>query len=235
MVAHISDPAGLAARVRIRVKHVDTGRYVENVLPIAPEITVSLPRTEDSSRTIEYSLALLDEHGNRLFERGTDDAPILIAEVAAPAVPPPQMTVPPEPTLPTPPPASAAAPAQEGRRGYPLLASVSLAIAAGALGGGAVAHFRREHFADIWNRATCSGDGITRGERCQDERSRIDALEIATGSLYAVGGAALTFGLATLLWPRREAEGPPTTPVRALSFACGAGPGWLALTCTARH
>jgi hypothetical protein len=159
-------------------------------------------------------VSLLDEFGNRLFQRGSDQAPeILRLEVPAPA------------------PATIAAPLVE--RPVPadpvpfyVAAGIAGAIGLGGIVGGAIMHGERESLASRWNAGVCSGSGVTRGEVCAAERSALGDAEILAGVLYGVGGAALAAaGVTALLAPPQGAAGDDVT------LRCTPGPGDVGLSC----
>jgi hypothetical protein len=167
---------------------------------------------------VEYSLALLDEFGNRVWLEGSDEAPL---SLDAPALVAARV---PEEVEADPP---AAAPSADPIPFYGVGAAL-LAAGAGALVGGAISHAERERLAGLYNGdgSECTGSGTTRGTLCGPERSAVSTNEGAAVALYAVGVAAAAGGaILLLLAPSGTAEP---------AVACGPGPGELGLACGGR-
>jgi len=221
LVVRIVDPGNLGSRVRIRVKQPDGTRFSETVLPLEPTQRVTLKRTPGSTEDVAYNLAILDEHGNRLLESGTDQAPIVIA--AKKPLPAPVVIA--QPKLP--------APAKIAPR--TVIAGLSFSVAAGAVLGGVIATLKREDLADSWNSGDCSGEGLTRGERCKNEHDRIGVMEKVAGGLYGVGAVALVGGVVALLLPHKHHEQQKSATSPQVSLACSSGPALLGLSCSARY
>ena len=206
------DPATLAARVRIRAR-LPGGTFVELVRPTSEPVEVRLEGLA-LVREAQYSVALIDEFGNRLFQRGSDQAPEIL-RLEAPA-PPPVVAAPPMGPQPTP--------------ADPLPFYVAAGIA-GALGlagivGGAIMHVERESLAGRWNAGDCDGAGLTRGEVCSSERTAIGNAETIAGVLYGVGGAALAAAAVTALLAPSN-----TSPAESATARCTPGPGEVGLSC----
>ncbi len=221
----VSDPAGMAARVRLRVRRAQGETYqgesfVEFVRPPADGLLLPLQALR-SARVLEYSLALLDEHGNRLWQRGSDQQPdalpvqtrVPVARDAATDRASPYTA--PRP-LPHP-------------RPYYVGSAVAFSAGAAAIAAAGLAHARREKLAQRWNRGTCDGSGNTRGAICADERRQVSRFQLAAGVLYGVGASALVTGVLVLvLAPSKDMLHAPV----ARSVRCDGGPGLLGLGCT---
>jgi len=83
----LSDPLGMAAQIRVLSRdHAAMEPMGETTVPAAPEVLVEVPALPDAPQ-IDYAVQVLDEHGNRLAEIGTEDQPRIFGD--APAVLPP--------------------------------------------------------------------------------------------------------------------------------------------------
>jgi hypothetical protein len=231
LLVSLIDPAALSARVLVRVRGVGQARFVETALPPASSMLVSLEALPRQAG-VEYSLALIDENANRLWQLGTDDAP-LSAQGARPV---PEV----EPVLHEPPahaaPAASAAATQEVRsaRPYYIGATLSLLGAGAALVVAGVNHAERQHLASRWNHADCDGEGTTRGEVCQHEHYQLERAQRMAVGFYAAGGAALVAGLITLIAaPRRSERRSTRASSGALALRCRPGPGEVGVACGA--
>jgi hypothetical protein len=215
VVVAVSDPAQLAVRVRVRLRLLGEAAFQEVVRP--PDARSLLPVGQlREVRAVEYAIALLDEHGNRIFQRGSDSEPLRLDVPAPPIVQALEE------------PASAVAVVSPRRLPLYLAGGLTLALGAGAAVGAGVAHVKREELASDWNAGHCRGEGTTRAEVCADERSRLSRMQLAAGVLYGVGGASLITGLVLLLVaPRRQ----PRSTDESAALRCHDGPGELGLAC----
>jgi hypothetical protein len=216
------DPGNVAARVRIRAR-LAGGTYVELVRPTSAPFEVALNGMRENRR-VEYSIALIDEFGNRLHQRGSDATPETIT-IEAPVVPvvvtPPPTQVPVTPPDPLP---------------FYIAAGVVGVVGLGAVGGAAALHAERESLAARWNAGNCTGPGVTRGEVCASERSAISTNEVLAGILYGVGGAAIAAAVVIAIvapTPTGESASPQGT-AEPITVRCGLGPGDLGVACGAR-
>jgi hypothetical protein len=215
----VQDPAELVARVRVRMRARGSDAYVESVMARSPRISLRNADLRDVS-AIEYSLTLIDEFGNRLLGRGSDENPLLLVlheqtvrsdsqpdndAVASPAV---------EPAV---------------QRGGKIAGWILTGLSAAALGAAVYTHVQREKYASDWNSAECSGHGSTRGELCKTERQHIRTYERAAIGLYAGAGAALTAALVSFLWKPRETR----SETRA-ALDCGGTAGVWGVQCQAQ-
>ena len=202
------DPASLAARVRIRAR-VPGGTYAELVRPTSATFEMAVQGLHAAPR-VEYSVTLIDEMGNRLHQRGTDATPEAIVLTSVSSVvgrsDPPRIAA----SDPTP---------------FYVSAGIVGAIGLGAVVGGAVMHAERESLAGQWNRAECSGSGVTRADVCARELSSLRSAEVAAGVLYGVGGAALIAAAIA------AAVAPSGTPSDTQAVRCGSGPGDIGVAC----
>jgi hypothetical protein len=214
LVVAVSDPAQMALRVRVRMRLVGEQAFGEAVRPPDARHLFPLARLAEV-RAVEYSIALLDEHGNRIWQRGGGDEPLRL-EAPAPVVATRQET------------ASDVAIAPPRRVPFYVAGGLMLVLGAGAAVGAGVAHVKREELASDWNAGHCSGAGNTRAQVCADERSRLSSMQITAGVLYGVGGASLITGLVLLLVAPRQRERDATTAL----LRCHDGPGELGLACT---
>lgn len=216
LLVRVTDPASMAERVRVRVR-VDGGAWVSTVVPPTPEIEVSVAGLSGAT-TLDYSLAFIDEYGNRVWLSGSDEAPlhlVLPERAVATVATGSSETVARPSTSPTDPTA------------FYIAGGAFLATAVAGAVIGAVSHAERERLAGIYNGdgSTCTGSGDTRGARCGPELSAVGANEAVAIVAYTVGGAALIGGLSLLL----VAPTGPSTPDTA--FSCGPGPGLVGLAC----
>jgi hypothetical protein len=93
-----------------------------------------------------------------------------------------------------------------------------------------VSHAEREQLAKRWNSADCEGDGSTRGEVCAHEHDQLERDQRLAIGFYAVAGAGLVAGIATLIAaPRKERR-----PRAQQALRCGSGPGLVGLACAGR-
>lgn len=227
LLVSLVDPVGLVARVVVRVRSVGQSGFVESALPPATGMVVAL---DASQRGVEYTLALIDENANRLWQLGTDEMP-LRAGASAKA----------ESSAASPQPIESAArnehaPGERTKgaspaRPYYVGAALSLLVSGGALVVAGISHAERERLAARWNRADCEGEGVTRGEVCQRERQQMKRSEGLAAGFYALAGAGVVAGLVTLIVApsRARAERPER---RAHTLRCGSGPGQWGVACT---
>jgi len=84
----LSDPLGMAAEIRVLSRdHAAMEPMGETSVPAESEVLVEVPALPDAPQ-IDYAVQVLDEHGNRLAEIGTEDRPHVFGEPPA-VVPPP--------------------------------------------------------------------------------------------------------------------------------------------------
>lgn len=209
----VDDPAHLSVRVLLRARASKRERFAEMVQPTAPKL--AFPVAWKVRGDLEYELALLDEHGNRLWQSDPPSQPTGGANVAldGPSQAPKQLRVAPV--------------ERRSRRPYYVAGGLLLTAGAGALAGGLIAHLEREKLAQDWNSFRCDGEGATRGAVCADEKQRISRLtQVATG-LYAAGAAALLSGVVVFLIGARKGQ-----PDRQHALRCTSGPGELGMGCS---
>ena len=219
---HVTDPGKLSARVRVRVRLEGATEFMEMVRMPESDLTVPVDGLERAAG-LDVNVALLDEYGNRLLERGSDTLPehLVAARVEAESHGKAgrrrtRASTEPELAL--------------RRRRFHLGAAVSLAVGAGALTWAVVAHLQREQLAQRWNRGDCEGSGTTRASVCASERSDLERQQTTAAVLYGLGGAALAAGLVLLATaPARSVERP-----RARALACARGPGLVGVACALR-
>jgi len=175
----LADPVGIANRVELRLRAAHHAAFTTTRILKARVETWHL---EAPAKQVEYTLAVLDEHGNALFELGSSARPEQLGTAprdygltALPAEPPPNP------------------------RGYHVAAGVLAGVGLGLAGTGAYFTVRREQAAREWNSASCEQPGATRGEQCAavDER-RASAEHWAIG-LYVASGVLFASSLVTLL------------------------------------
>lgn len=236
------DPALMVARVRLRARVQGSATFSDAAQKPAAQIHFSVPGLTDD-KVLEYSVALLDEHGNRILKVGSDSEPMQLAATAAPKLAASTAIEAVPDAAPASRPSSSATPSDRRRRLMILsLGSAVLAIGIGAAAVGVRAHLEREELAARWNEGTCSGTGTTRSELCAEERARIRTLETTTTALYSAGGAALVTGVVLLLLaPKRRANEADERARRALlrsrargrasTFGCSGSAGWLGVSC----
>lgn len=83
----LSDPLGMASEIRVLSRdHAAMEPMTETTVPAAPEALVEVAALPDAPQ-IDYAVQVLDEHGNRLAEIGTEDQPRIFGD--APVVAPP--------------------------------------------------------------------------------------------------------------------------------------------------
>jgi hypothetical protein len=207
------DPASMVARLRVRLRTAG-GAWSDVVRPPAALVTIDVAGLPPGGG-LDYVITFLDESGNRIWTRGSDDAPLhlgdtgpAIADVADPG-PAPVHEAPADAT------------------GFHVGAVVAAVIAVGAIVGAAVLHADRERLAGIYNGdgTGCTGTGTTRGDLCGPQRSAISSDEVGAITLYAVGGAAAITAIVL------AAIAPSGASDAHAAFACGAGPGTMGLSC----
>lgn len=172
----VADPLRMARAALVRVRLAPGGAFATQRAPVSAAMEVPVPGIA-AAQGVEYTLALLDEHGNRLWEVGTEAAPRVIAAAAA----------------------RAGTPDASPRVGawWRPVGWVALGLGAVSLAGGVVAWSAREGHAEAWNSDACVRGGRTREENCADERAAggtaetLSIVGFAAGGVLAVGGAAL--------------------------------------------
>lgn len=211
LTVRVTDPSSMAARVRARVR-LQGGVWTDTVRAPSEVFAVATPGLA-AARALDYSITFIDEHGNRIWQDGTDAAPRHLA------LPTSGVTV-----------ASStdAHPASHAdATGFHAGAVVAAVLAVGATVGAAIAHGERERLASIYNGdgASCTGSGATRGEICAPQRVAIAGDETTAIILYSVGGAAAIAAVVLL------AVAPTAPTTEHASLACGAGPGIVGFSC----
>jgi hypothetical protein len=221
------DPAALVARVVVRARGVGQSRFVEMALPTASSVLMSLEALP-AQDGVEYTLALIDENANRLWQLGTDAAP-LRAGAASPERAAPAAAPAPAASIAAPASSARAASAVPAARPYYVGAAVSFAVSAAAFVVAGISHAERQKLASRWNRADCDGEGSTRGEVCSEEHDQLQRQERIAVSSYAVAGAGLVAGLITLIVaPSRAARSERRTTT---ALRCTPGPGAFGVAC----
>jgi len=225
----LRDPAALTARVRVRARVAGTERFVESVRP--PEATLTMPVDRLAvAGEVEYTVALLDEHGNRIWQLGSDASPLRLsrpttAEVAGPSVAVSAVRGPRAGDI-------LVQPEGRRRRPYVISGSTLLALGAGAAVAGGLAHLRREQLAARWNRGECDGQGTTRGAICASENQGIQDMTRLATVLYGSGAAAALAGLTVLLFAPRRSEFRPDESLNRTAWRCSQGGFALGLACS---
>lgn len=204
----VTDPAGLAERVRVRHRPGPEGGW--QIVELAPSDD---PAVRIEGDRAEVLVELLDGPGNVLLRQGSEAEPERVGawpdpaeavDEAGPAVPPA------EPPNATP------------------LHVAGVALLAGGVASavvGAVFHVERESLAETWNEAGpgCDGNGLTRGEVCAGVRSDLDTAAMLSGVFYGLGGALALAGAIVMI--AAPSGGGDETALRCapgvLSVACG--------------
>lgn len=84
----LSDPLGMASQVRVLSRdHSVMGPMTESTVDAQSDVLVEVPALPDAPQ-LDYAVQVLDEHGNRLAEIGTEDQPRVFGD--APLVVPPE-------------------------------------------------------------------------------------------------------------------------------------------------
>lgn len=212
ILVRVTDPSSMAARVRVRVR-LPGGAWADAVRPPAAELVVATPGL-GTVRSLDYSLTFLDEHGNRIWQDGTDAAPRHLEVPSAVAV---SDGV---PVVPTAQPSDAT--------GFHIGAVIAAVVAVGAVVGAAIAHSERERLAGLYNGdgSGCTGNGALRQDVCAPQRSGITGGETAAIVLYSVAGAAAVTAAVLLAIAPSSSSSESDVALR-----CGPGPGLIGLTC----
>jgi hypothetical protein len=83
----LSDPLGMASEIRVLSRdHAVMGPMEEQRIPAEADVLVEVGALPDAPQ-MDYAVQVLDEHGNRLAEIGTEDEPRIFGD--APVVAPP--------------------------------------------------------------------------------------------------------------------------------------------------
>jgi hypothetical protein len=135
LLVSLVDPAALAARMIVRVRAAGRGAFVESALPLASTMMVSLEPFA-GAEAFEYSLALIDENGNRLWQAGDDDSTLKLGERATGASAPPK-------AVPEPPRARTERPSRPVRSPRPYYVGATISLACGARSNHAALRTRR--------------------------------------------------------------------------------------------
>lgn len=211
LVVHVSDPGSMAARVRARVR-LPGGAWSASVAAPAPELTFAVAGLS-AAHELDYSLAFIDEYGNRVWLAGSDEAPLHLAAPAPVAVV--------DRRGPTSPPPAATADATP----FHAVGVVGLTLGAGTLVGAAIAHAERERVAGVYNGdgSGCTGSGATRGELCGLERDQVLTMESVAIALYVTGTVLVGVGAGLI------AAAPSAAASPERSVACA--PAGLGVAC----
>lgn len=216
----VVDPGRLAARVRLRARLAGEQRFNEQVRAPERELTIFAIEGLTTASSLEYTLALLDEHGNRIWQEGSEAQPEQLT-VPRPSTPVAEIVK-----------AHDTPPDHAGRRRFLWLGGAAALVGVAAGVGASLAQLEREETAREWNEGDCTGSGETRATICSDERQHIERMEWLMGSLYATAGVALIGSLVLFtLAPSRDRT-PGAARARDLSYRCHDGPGELGLSCS---
>ncbi|WP_236607460.1 tetratricopeptide repeat protein [Sandaracinus amylolyticus] len=231
LVARAADPARMVSRYRVRVRS-EGGSWREVARAPSDVITIPIPELT-TARSVEYSVAMLDELGNRVYRRGSDESPerAELAPIEVAVVPGGDDA------------SRALAPAVDPTPFY----VAGAALAAGAIGlavGGGVSTSEAHRLAGEWSSDACLGAApelATRAETCPglDDSARTN--ETISFVLYGIGGALLVAAIVTFAvapsGSSRADEAPliegaePVAEAPAPMFGCGAGPGEIGVAC----
>jgi hypothetical protein len=173
----LSDPAQMVREIRVSFRQAGQTEFRDSRQ--AASATTRVPLTpKPGPGELEVAIALLDEHGNTLGEKGTELAPLRLQPEMSRAARP-----------------EAAASAFEATTKPSYLLPTTLSVLGLASTAAAVAfHVQRERSAREWNGRACERPGSTRGEQCADVERRIRQDEWLSVGLYAGGAALLTLG-----------------------------------------
>ncbi|HET9956095.1 MAG TPA: hypothetical protein VFQ61_16425, partial [Polyangiaceae bacterium] len=188
VTVRITDPVGMASKLRIATRGSAESTWQTTNHAAAPVVELA-HRAGDE---LEFTLSLLDEHGNTIHELGSQGAPEHLRRPRSIARLAPSSAL------------DRAGEEVRPSRAHPLpWVTAGLAVlGAGATATGVYFHVQREARASEWNGPDCERPGLTRGAQCAsiDEARRRDQT-LAIG-LYTAGGTLLTGALVTyLLWP----------------------------------
>jgi hypothetical protein len=224
LLVTLIDPAALVARVLVRARTAGQTQYVES--SHAPSSSFPVPlEALTSGRSVELSLALIDENANRLWQLGSDAEPLQLSPtvVAARAAGASAGAATPVPN----------AQRMTSARPYYIGAALSLVVAAGAAALAGVSHAERERLAERWNAAKCAGEGDTRGEVCARESTQIKRAERMAWGFYALGAAGLIAGVVSLAAAPTQKQPDRAQRRAGRAFRCAAGPGLVGIGCSA--
>ncbi len=211
---HLVDPAQLGKKVRLYIRLHDKSDFDGQTLECSPRAHAELPQ-QANNRGFDYFVTLVDEHGNRLVELGSEDEPITVVprriDRRGSSRTQDQLT---------------SGPARAQRSLWLPMTFMGGALVAGGIG--AYFHVRRESNAERWNGKTCEQPGLTRLQQCGDVNTERATMErLAIGS-YAVSGALLATGV-TLLW-LGSGSNQERDPSRGQT-SCGIDPVGLSIGC----
>jgi hypothetical protein len=96
----LSDPLAMGHTVVVRVRVDRAGEYREHSEAAIEHAYVEVPSLRGAT-SAELIVRVLDVHGNRVVEVGTDDEPLVVRAHVAPRVDPPQVAAPDRPVEPT--------------------------------------------------------------------------------------------------------------------------------------
>ncbi len=212
----VHDELALTSAVLVHWRVAADGPFSEARAKSASSVDLALAGAAGAAR-VEYSYQLIDDHHNRLLEKGSDAAPE-VAEVA--------------------PRAEAAAGDATTKRGklpvkWLVAGIVGEVLGIGGLAGGGGAYVVGKDAADRWNNnTTCLANGMSRAANCSGDRSTAQAAANGAIAAFAVGGALVVAATVLLIAAPRE-RGPESVASASgkSTFDCGAGPGVVGVAC----
>jgi hypothetical protein len=212
----LTDTLGMARELVVRARVGSGGAFVETRVPAAPSGVAKIAGAAGAAH-VEYSVALVDDHGNRLLERGSDAQPEVV-DLGVSERPAATVTEP-------------IAPARGPMRPGVLIAGiVGEVLGVVGLGGGIAAWFIGSAAADRWNDdSRCLVNGMTREANCSSDRKTAQNGQIGAIVGFSAGGV-LVLASTVLLLAAPRAERAPTASARA-SLHCGPGPGAIGFAC----
>jgi hypothetical protein len=156
-----------------------TGNFTRRRFGTALSQRVPLPTGSE----LQYFAQVLDEHGNVLFELGSENEPRRMLQVSSERR------------------AAASAPLGQDRNPLPYYVTAGALATLGVAAGSAatVMYLRREEAARDWNGPACEQPGMTRAQQCDDVDQRRQQAERLSIAFAASGGALLVGSVVTLL------------------------------------
>ncbi|MGC4067127.1 MAG: hypothetical protein QM784_21305 [Polyangiaceae bacterium] len=217
LAIRVVDPAAIVRRSILHIRAIGEPSFAPRSLESRSRVEVPIS-TRLLRSGFEYFVELVDEAGNRLFQIGTEDEPIVVqGGTVANSL---GHSTPLEPIT------SAAS-------------RTSRAIPLGLLAGGLIAtsagvyfNVRREDEAAHWNGSSCERSGMSRLEQCGAVDRRRERFEWLSIGSYALGAGLIVSGAGWLLFDGSSKGVPERTQHAKTRVVCGIGNVGTVVVCS---
>jgi hypothetical protein len=208
------DPLNMGRAVIVHWRVSNTGEFTESRGPASASLDVPF-NASIGAEHVEYTFQLLDEHMNRLYEKGTESAPEVFQVQATPTGGPA-----PNKVLPT---------------KWLVVGIIGEIIGVAGIAGGIGAYVVGNNAADRWNNdSICLAGGMSRSQNCSGDKSTADAASSGAIAAFTIGGVFIVASTILLAAAPREVREEKPAAKRSSPLArlrCGSGPGFVGVSC----